>query len=86
MTAGRALGRNQPLTLASYESGAQVPIVFLPRDPRRARRDEFWDLWAVAMIGVSCIVLGPIFELLPDRGWWQADPSAQMITLFGKRE
>ena len=45
VSAGQSRGHDQPLVFANYSRGSQVPIVYDPRHPETAFRNEFGDLW-----------------------------------------
>ena len=48
--AGKRRGRDQPLSYAQYEIGSSVPMVYLRRNPTKAYRDAFWDIWGTPLM------------------------------------
>lgn len=55
--------RAQPYTTwLSFEIGDRVPVLYDPRDPRDARLDSFWQLWAGT---IAAAALGGLFIVAP---------------------
>lgn len=48
--AGRSRGHDQPLSLADYHAGDEVPVVYSAGRPQQAYRDSFWDVWSAPLM------------------------------------
>lgn len=61
VSAGREYRRYSPISDAEHQIDDQVPVVYDPRQPSRAYRDTFWDVWRYpiwALIVQVCALYG----------------------------
>ena len=51
VSAGTARGSNQPLTRARYVQGANVELIYDPKNPREVLQNSFFEIWGLPLMG-----------------------------------
>lgn len=64
--AGRKRGQDQPLDFADHRVGDAVRVAYDPREPERAYRDTWWDIWGMPFM-VFLMQIGAFFGSFKER-------------------